>query len=501
MDTQNSSAVDVPNMKLAKVGTGRERKRGGAGWLGGRGAGSGFGALGGAEAGAGAGGFLGTGMSLAKILAVLLVSAGVSAGAWKAGGMLAVSSATAGKGAPKVFADKDSGKYADTSGVIKADHSIPNSLGYVNNDGLTDEQRAANKAAADEAARKAAEEAQRKADEDAKNKALADAKAAAAAAPAAPAEAANSDSLKKGLTPGKFGGFSSSFGGGHGGGLSGGAGLSGGISRNFGSSGDLGPKGQKGNLSAFAPAKVASARAGAGGHSASGKNAFGQLANTAATTRGASGTAQTETAATKAGSPFDGSNPGGSSIAGPGLGNGGATGPADGGGSVNPGGGGGSNGGPTTPAGPACTQAGYQPDINGNCVPISTPTAVKDAPYQGLINAVMILMGIAAALSLLAVALRHTLWGTPWATAICLGIAAIGAVVSVMGIMIASMTHGDLVIGGIVGVIGAFISYSAIATMGMATTSTQLITGAARIAIASAVGEMLSASTKIPKMQ
>src|SRR5205823_3325397 len=150
---------------------------------------------------AGAGGLaslLSPGMSLAKLLAILLISGTMTVGAWKVGGVLSGNAGAGGKPAgPKVFADKDSGKYADTSGAVKgAGNSIPNSLGYINNDGLTDEQRAAKKAAEDAAAAKAAADAKAQADADAKKKAADDAAAAAAAnatpaaAPAAPAEVA-----------------------------------------------------------------------------------------------------------------------------------------------------------------------------------------------------------------------------------------------------------------------------------------------------------------------
>ncbi len=218
MDTQKSPIVDVPNLKLAKVGKDRDRKKAGGAWSGARAASSAFsGATGGAGMGvAGFGGLLTPGLSIAKILAMLLLSGGVIAGAMKLGMMSAANAAAAKSGdAPKVFADKDASK-SDIAVFKGRKNSIPNSLGYVNNDGLTDEQRAAQKAAEDAAAAKAAADAQAKADADAKAKALAD--ATAAGATPAPAPVAAKEVPKVGLGGGKFGGMGSLGSGGGGGG-------------------------------------------------------------------------------------------------------------------------------------------------------------------------------------------------------------------------------------------------------------------------------------------
>ena len=495
MDTQDSS-IDAPHMKLAKVGKGRERKRGGAGWLSGaRGTGSGFGALGGAGAG-------GAGMSLGKILMVLLVSAGVSAGAWQLGGRLAGNSSSSSddkSAAPKAFASREPQKYADTSGVIKAENSIPNSLGFINNDGLTAEQRADKKAADDAAAAsaaKAAADAQAKADADAKAKALADAKAAATADASAGGGAGAKEVPGKGSLGSKFGKLGSGFG--SGGGLSGGAGMSGGIARNFGGGVDgSGGRGQKGSLGAMSNSatKVATTRSAT--PTARKSNAKGFLAplQTVANMTGTASKAGTaEGASSQAGTPFDNNAGRGTSIAGPGIGSGLQTGPSDGGGGLNPGNGGGPIGG-----GGNCA-TGQQIDGNGNCQNISSPTGMNAAPYQGLLNTVMLLLGIIAVLSMIAVALQKTIWGTAWAMALILAIAAMGAVVAAMGIAIAAMPHGDFMIGAIVGVIGAYVAYSSIASMGMATSSAALEIGAAHVMIASAVGAMAATSAKSKSM-
>lgn len=482
MDTQGLSQVDVPQIKLAKVGKDRDRKRGGLGWLGSRGAGSGFG---GAVGGAGAGGFMGTGMSLAKLLVALLLSGVVSAGAWQAGHMMAAGSG-GGKSGPKVFADKNSQKYSDTSGVIKSERSIPNSLGYVNNDGLTDEQRAAKKAAEDAAARKAAEDAQRLADEDAKKKALEDAKAASAA----PAPTAAPDAAKLGLAAGKFGGMKSSFGGG----LSGGAGLSGGINRNFGAVETLGGKGPKGAITAFrSPTKVASSKASSPAHAKSNSKGFAkrQLDMTNGLSRAALASGRNESAATTSGVPFDSGHNQGNALSGPGLGNGTQTGNPDNSGFNNQ-----PNGpvGTTTP----CADASSQPDSNGNCVnQTATPAAQNAAPYQGLINMVMILLGIVMALSLAAMIFsKMPPYGTGIAHYLCMMAALLGVVIAGIGARIATMTHGDFMIGGIIGVVGGFIAVASVVSLGHATGTIAMLTQPAAILVASAAGELAAASKK-----
>ena len=504
MDTQDSSVVDVPHMKLAKVGKGRERKRGGAGWLNGARSGSGFsGALGGAGAGGGLGGFMGTGMSLAKLLMVLLVSGGISAGAWEIGSHLAANSASDGKAAaPKLFADKDSQKYADTSGVIKAENSIPNSLGYINNDGMTAEQRAAKKAADDAAAAaaaKAAADAQAKADADAKAKADADAKAAATADASAPGGA--KDVPKMGLGSGKFGSFSSGFG--SSGGLSGGAGLSGGIARNFGGMDGLGGKGQKGGLGAFSGAnKVATIKAPMpSARRSTAKGFLAPLQSVANQSNAARAAGSNEAASAGASQPFDNNAGKGTAISGPGLGNGTQTGPSDGGGSLNPGGG--SGGGPISSPGNCAN--GQTIDSSGNCQNINTPNGVNGAPYQGLIDAVLALMTIVTILLIMAKFFSDSTIMKEYAAVICMIVAALGAVIAGMGVMIAAMTHGDFMIGGIVALVGAYVSYSAFKVLGNAGDAGPIDAGdmesmAAKPLIAAAVGELALGSSAAKSM-
>ncbi|HXT00795.1 MAG TPA: hypothetical protein VN915_08995 [Elusimicrobiota bacterium] len=488
MDTQNSSVVDVPDLKLARVGAKREKKRGGAGWFGGRGAASAFS---GAAGGAG-----GAGMSLAKILTILLVSGGLSAGAWQLGNMMSGGSTT-GNAAPKVFADKGgSQKYDDLSGVIKgSDRSIPNSLGYVNNDGLTDEQRAAKKAADDAAAAKAAADAQAKADADAKAKADADAKAASATPdPTAAAGDAAQGPAKPSLGGSRFGSMASSFGGG--GGLSGGAGLSGGINRGFSSMGNMGNKPQGGALAAFrTPTAAASSRASSPtrGHSNAKGFAKQQLDMANGLSRTAAATGKSETASVGAATPFDNNASQGSVISGPGLGNGTQTGPADGGGSNNPSTGG---SGPIS-GGAACANANFEPDASGNCVTTTAPPPGQDAaPYQGLLNAAMILIGIVTVLSLVALMLSGTQYLKTIALYFLGIVAALGAAIAAIGVAIATMKHGDFMIGGILGVVGGFIAYSALASWGAATTAEVLVVQPAGVLIASAVGELAAMSGK-----
>lgn len=496
MDTQNPS-VDVPNLKLAKVGKDREKKRGGAGWFGARGAGSAFsGAAGGAGA---SGGLLGTGMSLAKLLTILLVSGGLSAGAWQVGNMMAGSSAAGGPAAPKVFAEKDGPqKYADTSGVIKAQNSIPNSLGYVNNDGLTDEQRAAKKAAEDAAAAKAASDAQAKADADAKEKALADAKAASATPDPAMAAAGPQAGPKLGLGGGKFGGMKSSFGGG--GGLSGGAGLSGGINRNFAGASGLGGKGQNGALAAFrSPTKPASTRVSGTPHGKSNSKGFAkqQLDNANGMSRTALASGKTENASAGAATPFDNNPSAGSVISGPGLGSGTQAGPADSGGANNPSTGG---SGPIS-GGAACQDANFEPDINGNCTSQTpTPTGKNAAPYQGLLDTVLILMALVLVINVIALAFSNTQWFKEIAVALAYVMAAMGAVICGIGAKIAMMQHGDFMIGAIVGVVGGFITVQGL----MAATGANSLNGtpmsmanqAAPTLLATAAGALAAASAK-----
>jgi hypothetical protein len=450
MDTQNSAVTDVPNIRLAKVGKDRERKRGGAGWLGARGAGSGFGgAVGGSGAGAGF-----AGMSAAKVILSLVVAGSVSAGAWQFGRSFSGPSANGKAAARKVFDDKDGGKYADTSNVMKTQTTIPNSLGYVSGstDGLTPEERA-KRAAEAEAARVAADEAAKK---DAEEQAKKDQEAASADSKSAvdPATIASTMAGKKpALGEGKFG----RLGGFGGGGLSGGSGLSGGINRSFGGNADLGkPKINAGSMSAFRntgkPGFTSAGRSVAGRSKSKGF-AKRQLDNAFAQSRQATSAGKSENAAASAASPFD-NNPGqGNVIAGPGLNSGAGAGTADGGTPMNPNAGGGpidSN------AGAACSQ-GMAPDINGNCQTIQTQAAKDDAQYQWMIQLAQALLVIIGILSLACLVFKGKAWFEAIADAISAIIGALGVVVAGLGLAIMAMT-GDKVMGGILTAIGALVA-------------------------------------------
>ncbi len=494
MDTQNPATVEIPNFKLAKVGKDRERKRGAAGWLsGGRGA-SGFGgAAGGAGAGGGAGLF-GLGTAATKALLTLLVSAIVSAGAWQYGKMVAAKYDVNQKGsASKLFADKDGGKYADTSGVIKDDNSIPNSLGYVSGstDGLTPEERA-KKAAEAEAARKAAEEAQKKAD------------AEAAKQPETPKSNVDANAVaesavpKKGLTPGKFGAFGASLGSGSG--LSGGAGLSGGINRNFGAASGLGAKGQNGALSAFRgsskPSSAAAPKALVSKSSAKGF-AKRQLDNAFAQSRQATAAGKGETAASSAAAPFDNNPGGGNVIAGPGVGNttGGNSGMAS---SPNPT----NTGGPTndnSSNGAACSSADYAPDQNGVCQKIATSAPKNDAPWQSLIKMAEILLAIIAVLAIVKLIVEKIPpYGPVIGQYIGYALIALGAIVTGLGIAIMAM-GGDKMQGGIITAIGAFVTGMALWNSGVLSSAAAVPNAAAGSSIQMA-GDALEQSANSATM-
>ena len=498
MDPRNSP-VDVPHMKLAKVGKDRDRKRGVA-WLGARSASS-FGG-----AGAGAGGAMGAGMSMSKLLMVLLVSGGASLGAWQMGNRLSAKSAAGAKpDAPRVFIDKGPRAYADASGVVKAERLIPNSLGYVNNDGLTDEQRAAKRAAEDAASRKAAEDARIQSDADAKKQAAEDARTASApepVAPGAPAAASALENAKKELAGGRFGGMSSSLGGG--GALSGGAGLSGGISRSFGGMGGGGlGKGQDGVLSAFRnkAARPSLARTGARAHAASDRKgaAKEQLYATNVLSRGALAQRSVESVAAGADTAFAGSKDQGTKISGPGTGAGPQAGPVptgnsdtsnQGGGAIDDSGSGG--------GGPACKDVNYEPDADGNCTKrTENPKGIDATPFKGELDLVAeILAGIAIASILLMGAKflppPYNLYAT-YALGTIIALAAITLIV--MGAKIAVMEHGDYVTGGIIAAIGTFVGAMAVVTMGQATADAAALSEQAASDTFKIAGEQLAAPT------
>ncbi|MFI5346934.1 MAG: hypothetical protein ACHQ51_11225 [Elusimicrobiota bacterium] len=508
MDTENSVATDTPSFKLAKVGQGRrERKRGGAGWFGGRGAGSGFsGAFGGAGAGAGAGlgaGFGGgaglAGMSAAKLLLSLLLATGLSAAAWQFGRTFSGNPEGGKPNEKKLFSDKG-GQYGDTSGVIKQENSIPNSLGYVSGstDGMTPAERAAKAAADAEAARKAAEAdaAAKKAEEEAEAKKAKDQSPAAGGAPVDPAALAGglSGLGKGGGKMGKFGSMSGL------GGLSGGSGLSGGINQSFKGTPSGGkPNGNAGALSAFkSPGKPGST---AGGRSLAGKSkskgfAKRQLDNAFTQSKQATTAGKTENASAGAATPFDNNNGGGGTvIAGPGTTTGGAThGTADGGTPPPPPGGG--SGPITNSGGPAC-DVGMNPDFNGNCVKTNAPAPTGTSSYEWMIKAVQ---GLMMALTIIAILVliydkSPYFWGIAMYLRTLIGV--MGAAISALGLMYMAAS-GDSATGGIIAAIGAFVVASAVwpQTIGMG--STVLTQAAAGPLIAGVLGAMAASSMKHP---
>lgn len=499
MDTQSAGTIEIPNFKLAKVGKDRERRRAGGGWLsGGRGAGSGFsGALGGSGAAGGGGGILAlTGAMKSAIL--LLMAAGVSAGAWQYGKMRAAQYDASMKngGGAKVFDTKGGAqKYDDLSGVVKADNAIPNSLGYISGstDGLTPEERA-KKAAEAEAARKADEEAKKKADEEA-NKQPAE-PASTAPDPKAVAESA---APKKGLTAGKFGQLGSF--GNSGGGLSGGAGLSGGINRNFGAASGVGGKAQNGAMASFrTPTKPGTASAPHAAMAKSNSKGFAkrQLDNAFGQSRQAMSAGKGETAASGAAAPFD-NNPGvGNVIAGPGMTNGSKAGAGDGGGGLNPT----NSGGPLdNSSGAACKSADYAPDQNGVCQKIKTNPPKNDAPYQWMIDlakTLMILTSILGALALIYAAAALT-WGI--AEALKKIIMVLGVIEIGLGAAILAMT-GDKMMGGIVMAVGALTVASAAIPADVASLDTNdMAIMAAGTLISNAVGALAGSAASKSQLQ
>jgi hypothetical protein len=492
MDRQTTALNDVPTLKLAKVGKDRERKRGGAGWLNSGRSASGFGSLGASGAG-GFGGMSGlfSGMSLAKAVAILLVCGAMGAGAWTLGRMFSSGGTPA--ASKKIFADKGSQKYSDMSDVVKADNSIPNSLGYVSGslDGMTPEERA-KKAAADAAAAQAA------ADAEAKKKAEDDAAAAKATADKAPADQTAGNAVGGVTGPavnsnpfsGRFGNLSN--------GLSGGAGLSGGIGGSFGSNsggGAFGNKGTNGNIGAFSTvAKAGTSHAAPHAiSSAKGTNAaFNQLKQTAATHAATAATGDAASAA--ASQPFDGANAGqGTSIDGPGVGAGTTAGSGVGGANN-------SGGSPTNSGGSTCAD-GQGVDSSGNCQNISTPTGTNATPYQGLINMVEALMALVAILSVAALALSKTIISKGIEMMVLGVIGTLGLVIAGIGAMIAT-SYGQTKIGGIIAAVG-------LVTMGIAAygmyndyqlaegiDTPELIVLAAGTLIASAAGALAASSMK-----
>ena len=522
MDTQNSAVTDVPEFKLAKVGKGkRERKRAGAGWFGSKGGSAFSGAFGGSGAGAGAAGALGAavggaegalgfaGMTLTKALLAMLIAGGLGAAAWTIGRSMSSDADGGAAAAKKIFTDKG-GQYADTSGVIKGENSLPNSLGYVSGslDGMTPEERAKKAAADAEAARKAAEEeaaAKKAAEDEAARKEKENASPSGKSA-VDPGALAGLDASKMGFGGGKgnnlHGGLSGLGGlnGGRGG-LAGGSGLSGGINQGFGG-GNL-AKGAGGSLSAMKggskPTMISAARA-AGGKSKAKGFAKRQLDNAFTQSKQAVTAGKTETAASGAAVPFDGTNPGGGTAigGGPGVTKGGTTtgGTADGGTPT--------NGGPSGPTGngntntntdppPAC-DVGYNPTQDGVCVKTTTSNPGGHTSYQWMIDLAKKLMTAVTVLAVLALIYALSPWTWGISQIIKTVIATLGGIIGLLGMAYAGAS-GDMMTGGIVALVGAFTVASAflpsnIAAVNSSGASAGLAQLAAGAMISTLVGSM-----------
>ena len=491
MDNYNPASAAIPNFKLAKVGKERKSRRG---------AGAMFG--GGSGAGGGAG-MIGAGTNFSKGLLTILLSVGVSGGAWQYGKMMAAKNASgAAKATSHLFEAKDApSKYGDTSNVIKAEKSIPNSIGYVNEsiDGLTPEERA-RRAAAAEAARQAEEEAKKKAEDEA-SKAAANAPASASPvdAKALADAAAVGQAPAAGLASGRYGKLASGFGGGSS--LSGGAGLSGGISRNFAGGSDLAQRAQNGSLSSTHNGSrpgVVSAALPKSAISKSKGFAKRQLDNAFSQSRQAVGASRGETAATGAAAPFDNNAGAGNVIAGPGTTSGAKTpaGAADSNGTPN------SGGGPIAGSNytPACQSADYAPDINGTCQLINTPTGVKSASYQNLIDTAKSLMAIIALLALVAIVVEKTWVGTIAAQVLKAVIVTFGVILLGIGAAILSQS-GDKMMGGIVMAVGALTIGSAYLNTGLLSSQTPVINQAAGVLISNALGSLAASQASSAQLQ
>lgn len=489
MDNRNPSTAEVPTFKLAKVG--KERKRGGAWFGGGRGAGSGLRLL---RAGAGSGGSgaaVGSGAVGGKLLMIFAVSAVASLGSSRLSAVLRGDSKPAASQAKKSFAPKAgvAQKYDDLSGVIKGENSIPNSMGYVSGsiDGLTAEERA-KKAAEEAAARKAEEEAQKKADEEA-------AKQEAPMPAAIPADAAAllAGAGKEGK-PGlkSFNKLSSSFGGAAGGSkLSGGPGLAGGVGRGFAAPSVGNAK--TGSIASFkSGARASTSRSARAASTPSRSRGFAkrQLLNANRLSRAATSTGRAETASESAAEAFVGGAPTGIAIGGAGT-SGGTSQGTDA--TMTPNNDGSAVGGTGT-----CASDEYMAS-DGTCKKTTTPDTDNACKYQKEIDlAKNLLMAIAILAAIALIVDWITPIGKAIATAIRAAICIMGAVVCGLGIKIATMSGGDFMIGAILGVVGGYIAV-------VAYTSTYLLTSsgfagiAASALIASALGMMTTASAGAPK--
>lgn len=491
MDTQKPSTSEAPTFKLAKVG--KERKRGGAWFGGGRGAGSGLRLMGGGGAGSGVG--MGSSAVAAKIMTIFLVSAVASFGSSRLSAVLRADSKPKAAAEKRAFMPKNevAQKYDDLSGVIKGENTIPNSMGFISGsvDGLTPEERA-KKAADAAAAQKAEEEAQKKADEEA---------AKQSAMPGGmPVDAAALMAGAAGKKDGKpelknFNKLSSKYGGSAGGShLSGGAGLSGGVSRGFVA--PTGAKGQSGSMSSFkGGSNVSTAKAARAASRPSRSRGFAkrQLLNANNLSRQAAGTGKAESSAETAANAFYGGTAAGTSIEGAGVAGGLSTGrdtpPAlgtEGGGAVG------------TPP-PTCTSSEKLSADGTKCEPIVVPKTDNACKYQKELDLVKTLLMVVTILSLLAwcYAKLPLFWGIAQAMVALIGV--IGAAIAFIGVQIMTMEGGDFLTGGIVTAVGAYIGYSAYMSYATASSGTVLAEFAAQSLVAGALGMMTTANAGAPK--
>ena len=109
-----------------------------------------------------------------------------------------------------------------------------------------------------------------------------------------------------------------------------------------------------------------------------------------------------------------------------------------------------------TASGPKSCGSGQFVDGSGNCQTIAVPAqTVAVAPWQKYIDLAQKLLLVIAALSLVAMAAK----GTPYGPMVSYAIAALGALVALLGVMIMGM--GQTLQGGILAAIGGFTAYMA----------------------------------------
>ena len=437
-----NSAPEIPDLKLANVGSRRKRRGGALPFFGGSGAGGG-------SFGAGAAG------ALAAKIGVSLLAMSLGAGAWSLGKAMRpdTSKFTRRPKALALAAEKQ--KYeGDLSNLPSNQAGRGDSLGMVlgSMDGLTPEERAAREAAAKaETDRKIkeAEEAGKQADAGKKGGEAAPpgADAIAAAVAGAAGADAGKDKDKGGALKSRFGSLSSSFGSG----LAGGAGLSGGVGQSF-SGPKLGaqPTAGSGRIGSFQqPAKPTLASARLAHVTTHGKGLAARQLQRAFGFSQASRSGAAETRTMNARAAFEDNAGEGSAITGQGLISGaGQAGTADATPTEGP-----IGGGPTTGS-PATTSA---PDVG-------TPVSVS--PWAKWINIAKILLAIAGILLIIAAVLQHFGWLKSIAQVLGWAVAGLAAIVTLMGVMIMGM--GQIIQGALFTALGGITAWAgyAVATAG-----------------------------------